>query len=113
MLHACRVLRLAVDLRFRVALQRRLHLVDGARDDEPEEQRHQRDDGQVVEQQTDPARDATAAERFDARAHRRREDEREKQKRDHELQLPQCERAHDDAADDEGGDRGALGGLGH
>ena len=66
-----------------------------------------------MDQQADPAWDTAATERVDPGAHRSGEDEREEEQRDHELQLPQCERGGDDAADDERGDRGALGGFDH
>ena len=113
MLDAFRVLRLAVDVGFRIALQGGLHLVDRAWDDEPEQERDHAGDHEIVDREPYAPWDAPPVERLDPGAHRRREDEREEQQRDHELQLPEGERRHHDPADDERRDRCPLRGIGH
>jgi hypothetical protein len=54
-----------------------------------------------------------AGQVFDRRPHGRGEDEGEEEEGDEKSELPQCEREHDYPSDDEGGEGGSLGGLGH
>ena len=58
---------------------RLLDLLGRRRDDEVEEQAHQRDERDVVERDPDPTRNPTGLETVDRRAHRRGDDEREKE----------------------------------
>ena len=102
-----------VGLRLRQVADRTVDLVDRARDDRPEEGRDQAGEDEVVEPDPGCARHAAAGEALDRRPHRRGEDERQEEERDDEPQLPEREREHDDAADDEGREGGALGGLLH
>ena len=69
-----------------------VHLIDRARHDRPEQARDQPDEDDVVERDPDAARDSTAREVLDRRAHRRSEDEREEEQRREEPQLPERER---------------------
>ena len=88
-----------------------LHLRHGARNREPEDERNQPGEREVMESDPDPAGDPPAAEPLDARAHRRRNDESEEDERDDELELPERERDEDDAPGHERHDEGLSRGL--
>jgi hypothetical protein len=66
-----------------------------------------------VDQDADAARDTSAAERVDARAHRCGDDQTEEEECDDELDLPQREGCGDDADDDDRDQRRALRNLTH
>ena len=114
---ACRVLRGALEVLRRrgdaVRAERLLHLVERARDDQPEEESDQPDEDGVVEQHSCGARDPPAGERLDARPHRRGDDEREEEQAEDRLELPEGERRQDDRQSDERRDEGSPGGLLH
>ncbi len=97
-----------VRARLRNAAEGGVHLVDGARHDEPQEACDQTEQDDVVQRDPRRARDATAGEDLEGGAHRGRQDESEEEERNEEPELPQGEREHDDSADDEGDQGGPL-----
>ena len=105
--------RLLVDLLLRRSAQRVLHLIDRARDDEPQGESQHAADGEVVEHEPDRARNAEPGEPFDPGAQRGSEDEGEEDECQHELELPQGERDRDDRDHDQRGKRYPLGGVLH
>ena len=91
----------------------RLDLAQRARDDDPEQQRDECEEREVVEEKPEPAGKTPAAEPFDAGTHRRRDDHAEEDERDQQLQLPQRECSRDDRDDDQRGDRSSFRGFAH
>ncbi len=94
----------------RVAADGGFDLAHGARHDEPQKQRDEPGDGEVVKPDPDPTRDPVSSQPLDARPHRGRDDEREEEQGDQHLQLPEREHPDDDADGDERGtgQRGRL-----
>ena len=82
----------------------------GPRHDEPEEQRDEPGDGEVVKRSR-PARKPVSSQPLHARAHRGRDDEREEEQGDQHLQLPEHEHTDDDADGDERGQGNAVAGA--
>ena len=95
------------------AAERLVDLVDRARNREPQQQPDRSDHSEVVQRNSQRARDAVLGEPVDARAHRGREDEAEEDEREHDLQLPERERERDHGHGDDGRDEGFAGGVGH
>ena len=102
-----------VRARLRKVAERRLHLVECARDDGPEQCPDQRQQPDVVHEDPDGAGYATAPERLDSRTHGCSHDEAEEEQGEDQLELPEREREHDDRADDDGRHEGAESGLLH
>jgi hypothetical protein len=97
--------------RCRDVADRRLHLVERTRYDEPEQQAEQREEGQVVERDAERPRHAPLREPLHARPHSRGDDECQEEQAEQHLKFPKCERRHDHAGDDERRDEGSSGGL--
>src|SRR4249920_406673 len=90
---ARRLARLLPQVRARLwkVAERRLDLVERARDDGPEQCPDQRQQPDVVQEDPDGAGDSTAPERLDSRPHGGGHDEAEEEQREDQLELPERE----------------------
>ena len=100
-------------LRGRQRADRLLGLVECARDDQPEQEPDRTGEPEEVDRHAERARDVACVQPVDAGAHRRRDDDREQEQGDQDLQVPDRERTRDHGDGDEGRDEGLAGDVAH